>query len=171
MQKELVPTGFNDNNNNPINVGDIMEIPSIENPWIPLSEVDFSDEGISSYHVDTRDFHVNCHTNGEIPPIDLFKTRKYPDNYFFTPDEIKTLIERYFKESGGEAKWRMFVLDGAGKLRTINWQLKYIRIYRLPHRMYKGRKGLVIYDNRDKFLFPKDMLASDLIGEEILCTH
>lgn len=136
--------------------------------WLKHTDVDFEDESIIAYHIDTRDFHVS--TNDHLPAIDLFKTRKNPDEYFFTPEEVKLLIQRYYEESGGEGDWRMFSLDGSGRHRTEGWQLKYIRVYRLKHRMYKGKQGLVIYNEQQKFLYPKEIL-NNKINQEFLHKH
>lgn len=136
--------------------------------WVKHTNIDFADESIIAYHIDTRDFHVS--TNNYLPPIDLFKTRKNPDQYFFTPEEIKELIERYYNQSGGDGEWRMFSLEGSGRQKTEGWQLKYIRIHRLKHRMYKGKQALVIYDERSKFLFTKDILNNS-VNQEFLNHH
>lgn len=128
--------------------------------WIPFTDLDFND-GNTCYHIDTRDFCGigNDHTED----IDLHKTLKNPNEYFHTEGEIKDLLKRYYEESGGEAGWRMISLDGYAKFRTQNWQLKYIRIFKLE-------QGLVIYNPTEKFLFGKRMLACP-INQKFLHTH
>jgi flavorubredoxin len=120
--------------------------------WIPFKELDFNNNKILQYHIDTRDFHCNTLTEEFDFKIDIGKTIKFPANYFHTGDEVKKLLERYYEESGGDGEWRMLTLTGQAEYRTSGWQLKYIRIFRLP-------EGLVVYDRQTNFLFPKDMLA------------
>ena len=93
--------------------------------WIPLADVNFSDETINQYHVDTRDFHVNCFSAELKEKIDWATLKKYGNNFFFTPDEIVEMLNRFFAQSGGNVGWRFFMLKGLD-----NWQLKYIRIIR-----------------------------------------
>lgn len=106
----------------------------MEDNWIHFSKVDFSDQSILQYHVDTRDFHVSCiHTECSKMP-DLKKIEKHGNRFFFTADEVKETVTRYFNESGGDKEWRSLHLknDAAG------W-FKYMRILRT-------RKGLIICD-------------------------
>lgn len=132
------------------------------NNWIPYNQIDWTNIKLLQFHIDTRDFCCNASTE-PVPGIDLYKTRKFTANYFHTVDEILALLKRYHEESGGTVEWRMFSLDGQAKYRTSNWQLKYIRIFRLP-------QGLVVYDDKDKFLFSKDMLACS-VNQEYLNAH
>jgi len=129
--------------------------------WIKHSEVDFAqgnEHENLAFHIDTRDFRVSM--NGYLPSIDLFCTRKNPDDFFFTPQEVKDLIERLYQESEGDNEWRMLTLEGSAERFTSSWQLKYIRVYRLRHRLWKGLPALVIYSEEDKKLFSKELLSN-----------
>ncbi len=77
------------------------------------------------YSVDTRDFHIA--TDEKDYKLDLSKIDNYVERFYFTAEEVKSLLVRLLLESGGNCEWRMlsFDIDGAR-----NWELKYIRIYR-----------------------------------------
>lgn len=91
--------------------------------WIFFKNIDWNNPKANRFSIDTRDFHCLAIFN-EIPHKDYDTLSKY-DHFFFTEEELKTLIDRYFSESGGEQDWRFFNLE------TIqNWGLKYIRIAR-----------------------------------------
>lgn len=106
--------------------------------WIPFKQVDFTDQTIRQYHVDTRDFCVLCNeeeypektkNDRDYKPLpDLHVLLKYRGRFFYSDQEVLDLITRLFTESGGEKKWRHLVLEGDG-----SWRLKYIRIYRTKH--------------------------------------
>jgi len=103
--------------------------------WMHYTQIDFTDEKFNYFSIDTRDFHCNaCFT--ELPKLDLHCTAKNPDKVYFTVDELKKLLDRYFTESGGNAKWRMFSLEGYCR----GWEMKYLRIIRL-------KKGFVVCTN------------------------
>lgn len=132
--------------------------------WIPFKEIDFSDTSIAAYHVDTRDF--NCTSNDHKPELDLRKVDKNPEYYEHTPEEVVELLSRLYEESGGKGEWRMLTLEGDGKHRTGNWQMKYIRIYRIP-------SGLVVTvsgHNDPVFIMSKSMLANK-VGQKYLNHH
>lgn len=99
--------------------------------WIHYSKFDFKDQNIKQYHVDTRDFHI--HTDTELKTdFDLTKilTKKNKPNFFFTPEEVKEILDKLFNESGGDGQWRMLTLiEPSDRSYSANWQLKYIRIY------------------------------------------
>jgi hypothetical protein len=105
------------------------------NAWIPYKEINFADETIHQYHVDTRDFGCLTKTDfypdnvdekqGERPFPDIHTLLKYRGRFFYTAEDVVTLLDRLFTESGGEKKWRNLVLEGDN-----SWRLKYIRIYR-----------------------------------------
>jgi hypothetical protein len=132
--------------------------------WKFYTEIDFSDEKINQYHIDTRDF--NCSTNNNKPPkernIDFSKAIKEPERFCHTGEEILLLLNRLFTESGGKGKWRMLCLEGEGEHRTSNWQFKYIRIHRLE-------KGLVVC-NSQHWVMNKEMLKSK-VNQEYLHAH
>lgn len=118
--------------------------------WKPYFEVDFTDESITHYSIDTRDFHTHVSSDAvEVPSAN--KLKKDPSKYYHTIEELKALIHRLFTESGGAVEWRFLSLEGDATHQTSNWQLKYIRIYRTPH-------GFLVCNN-DKFIMGKSMLA------------
>ena len=128
--------------------------------WKFYKEIDFSDENIKQYHIDTRDFHVICNT--EKKDINFANLHRKPKSYIYTPEELKNLIDRYYTESGGENDWRMFTLSGSGKEWTSGWQLKYIRCYRVDG-------GLVICDGVD-YCYRKEILDNK-VEQECLHAH
>jgi len=143
--------------------------------WIPLEEVDFTDEKILGYHIDTRDFHVLCipgfDGNGNKPEDkrqyleSTGKWRRAPENFLHTPEEIKTLLNRYYAESGGKNDWRMLTLAGErGGLHSGGWEMKYIRIQRTD-------AGLIVFDSHLKVL-SKEILSFPVNTDpDILCAH
>jgi hypothetical protein len=130
--------------------------------WKFYTDVDFNDETIMQYHIDTRDFH--CITNKE--KSDEFKVfaslDRKPERYIFNPEEIKQLLDRYFTESGGKHTWRMFTLSGSGADYSGGWQLKYLRIYRVNN-------GLVVC-NSQSYCLQKDILDNK-VEQEYLSAH
>jgi hypothetical protein len=72
--------------------------------WNFFKEIDFSDVNIKQYHIDTKDFCCSTDTEETKISIDLHKTRKQPENYFHTSEEIVELLNRYFEESGGKIR-------------------------------------------------------------------
>jgi hypothetical protein len=132
---------------------EMVPLAQLNERWVPYSEVDFSDCRLVSYIIDTRDFH--CRMGKDISlldGIDLHKTRKNPERYFHTPEEVKALLDRYYTESGGAGDWRHFHLKGI--FRSENWQMKYIRIYRFY-------SGLVVCNDK-QFVFNKADLAAPI---------
>lgn len=125
--------------------------------WIAHTQVDWNDNNVTAYSVDTRDFHIIANTQPIEKYPDVAKCSKHPERYYHTIEEIKALIDRYYEESGGEQDWRMFSLIGDGTIRTQNWQLKYIRIMKM-------NKGWIVYSGHTSdnttFVFSKEMLAS-----------
>lgn len=105
--------------------------------WKYYEDVDFSDENIAKYNIDTRDFYCLIQTKVEmeehhklITTLDTTKIDKYPvAKYYHTEQEVKDLIERFWRESGGDGDWRMLSLKSKNK-NVTNWNLKYIRIVR-----------------------------------------
>jgi hypothetical protein len=91
--------------------------------WIFFKNIDWNNSKANRFSIDTRDFHCLAIFN-EIPHKDYDTLSKY-DHFFFTEEELKTLIDRFFSESGGEKDWRFFTLET-----MQNWGLKYIRIAR-----------------------------------------
>ena len=107
--------------------------------WKPFAEVDFSDEKILQYHIDTRDFHCNCFEEKADKAPCLSTLKKYGDRFFFTAEEVKGMVSRYYEESGGEKDWRLLALEGDSS--DDYWRMKYIRIFRTEF-------GLVVCDIR-----------------------
>lgn len=108
--------------------------------WIFFGEVDFADETILQYHVDTRDFHVLTSTEEGVK-IDMDKILEYPERFFYTAEEIVAMLKRYYVDSGGKKDWRLFSLQGI----EDNWGLKYLRIRRVG-------QGLMICNNYHRAL-------------------
>jgi hypothetical protein len=137
-----------------------MEIKSWTNLFSEDGKIlcDFSNTNIKQYHIDTRDFHIiednedilKTKSSDKKYTFDYDIIKKYPD-FFNTPEEIKQLIERYYKESDGKRSWRMFSLDFEDS-RVISWNFKYIRIYLVP-------EGLVVCNSYNKAI-PKRILKS-----------
>ena len=125
-----------------------------EDNWKPFQGVDFSDEKIKSYYIDTRDFHCITSENPNIPTFDIEK--KYLSEFIHSPEEVKTLLDRLFTESCGEKEWRMLDLKSSNP-HVRNWQLKYIRIYRTIH-------GLIV-SNKDSYALRKVILSADVDQE------
>ena len=134
--------------------------------WDHYQLIDFTDEAINTYHIDTRDFH--CHTNDFKPELDMHKVDKHPDRFYHTPQEVKLLLNRLYEESGGEGEWRMLTLEGDAVFRTQNWQMKYIRIYRRPEGLLVGIADGLPREN--SFIMSKSML-SNKVNQKYLNHH
>jgi hypothetical protein len=108
--------------------------------WKYYEDIDFLDQSIVRYNIDTRDFYCAIQTKAQLEEIekndkliiklDISVIDKYPANkYYHTEQEVKDLIERFWRESGGDGEWRMLSLKSKNK-HVTNWELKYIRIAR-----------------------------------------
>lgn len=105
--------------------------------WKYYEDVDFSDENIARYNIDTRDFYCAVQTKEEmeqsdrlIEKLDTSVIDTYPTSKFYhTEKEVKDMIERFWRESGGDGDWRCLSLKSKNK-NVTNWNLKYIRIVR-----------------------------------------
>ena len=95
-----------------------------QSEWIPYKELDWEDEENNVFSIDTRDFYAGYRFEKKSHP-DFSVLKNYPDRFFHTKEEVEALLDRYFNESGGIGKWRMFSLETAD-----NWEMKYIRIWR-----------------------------------------
>jgi hypothetical protein len=133
--------------------------------WKYYEDVDFSDENIARYSIDTRDFYCAVQTKEEMEQSNLFEkidTRvidTYPISKFYhTEQEVKDLIERFWKESGGDGEWRMLSLKSKN-INVTNWNLKYVRITRTE-------KGFLV-GNSQNYILSKATL-SDPIEKEYL---
>lgn len=124
--------------------------------WVFYKDINFADKRIQQYHVDTRDFCVSTNTNPPKVRLNQMRLSENEQDYYHTDKEIRDLLDRYFKESGGRVKWRMLMLEGEGAAKTSSWQLKYMLIYRLP-------KGLIVAYHRNEvdiaYVYSKQILA------------
>jgi hypothetical protein len=112
----------------------------MENNWINHKDIDFSNNDIIEIHVDTRDFHCFIPTLTMESERSKFEGLDMADEFYYTLNEIKSVIEDLYDRSGGEAKWRTLAFED--KI-TCGWELKYIRFY-------KTSKGFVSVSNRGK---------------------
>lgn len=128
--------------------------------WNFFADVNFADEKIKQYHVDTRDFH--CATNKEVDvKVDFAKIKKYPERFFHTPVEVMNTLTRLYNESGGKMDWRFLTLDSKDG-HSDNWNMKYIRIFRTE-------LGLVVCNNKH-YALSKEVLKCK-VNQEYLSTH
>lgn len=122
--------------------------PDIPDNWVFFREIDF--KSVKELHVDTRDFHVLIlDAAKECPTLD--KIVKHSGNFFFTEDELKTLLERYYVESGGNTAWRYFTLE------KYNDWFKYIRCYSTEY-------GWLVCDRWTRAL-NKEILNSKVVND------
>ena len=134
--------------------------------WKYYEDVDFSDVNIARYNIDTRDFYCAVQTKAEIEQhdrlittLDTSKIDKYPVTKFYhTEQEVKDLIERFWRESGGDGEWRCLSLKSKNK-NVTNWNLKYIRIARTE-------KGFLVCNAYGAIINKNDL--SDPIEQEYL---
>lgn len=120
-----------------------------EKDWVYFEDIEWDDAKYNRFNVDTRDFHCGYTFSKEIHP-DWEIIKKYK-KFFHTEDELKTLLLRYYIESGGKGEWRMMDLDSKDG-RVTNWYFKYIRIWRTE-------LGFLVC-NSDNKAVPKDVLSS-----------
>lgn len=120
-----------------------------QNEWVFFQDIDWNDPSFNQFNVDTRDFHTGYRWV-DVAHKDWNTISKYPD-FFFKEDEIKSLIERLYNESGGEGKWRMLDLNTKDH-RVNNWNLKYLRIYRTE-------KGFLICNKQEEAV-PKRVFSA-----------
>jgi len=134
--------------------------------WKYYEDVDFSDVNIARYNIDTRDFYCSVQTKEEmekpdnlIAKLDTSVIDKHPTTkYYHTEQEVKDLIERFWRESGGDGEWRKVSLKSKNA-HVSNWELKYVRIVRTE-------KGLLVC-NAYGIILSKNTL-SDPIEQEYL---
>jgi hypothetical protein len=128
--------------------------------WKYYEDVDFSDENNLQFNIDTRDFYCLARTvdellvNGQGNILDTSLIDKSPaEEYYHTEDELKYLIQRFVKESGGDGEWRKLSLVSDNK--NVNfWNLKYLIITRL-------KKGFLVC-NRENYILSKSVLSSPI---------
>jgi hypothetical protein len=117
--------------------------------WKFYKEVDFADPEAMQFHVDTRDFRVMvAHRVSENTP-DLKKLVKYPGRFFRSAEDVMSMLDRFYSQSGGEKEWRYLALPGIS-----DWSIKYLRIYRTAH-------GLLVCNAYDRAL-RRDVLDADV---------
>jgi hypothetical protein len=136
--------------------------------WKYIDDIDFSDKNNLQFHIDTRDFYCLVKTadkllvNGKGNILDTTAIDKYPtEKYYHTEEEVKELIQRFLKESGGDGEWRMLSLKSHNK-QVTNWRLKYIRITRME-------KGFLVC-NDENYILSKSVLSSP-VEQEYLNHH
>ena len=127
-----------------------------KNEWVDFKEIEWNDPKFNVFSVDTRDFHCGYRYETK-QHKDFACLKKYP-HFFLTEEELKTLLQKWFDESGGKAEWRMFSLTGFGD----NWNLKYLRIWRTE-------LGFVVC-NSNNYAMKKEILSYP-VAQEHLCTH
>lgn len=122
-----------------------------QNEWVFFREIDWDCPKNNQFNVDTRDFHVGY--RWDEPHKDYDTLKKYP-HFFLTKDELVDLLERYYMESGGKKRWRLFALETYG----FGWELKYLRIFR-------SDLGYIVCDS-DKNAIKKNILNQEVKVEE-----
>lgn len=123
----------------------------IQDRWIPFQQVEWDNPQFNKFNIDTRDFHVIANESIPHPDTDYLH-RKYGSSFFHTIDELKTLIGRYYNESGGEQDWRYFAIQ-----KSDNWHLKYIRVFRTDY-------GFIVCDKDNKAM-RKDILSKSYLKQ------
>lgn len=105
--------------------------------WIPLDQVTFSDV-ITRLSIDTRDF--GCWLTDKYDPSEddlisadiIKKLKDSGKHYFLTIDEVKEIISYLFEASGGKKSWRHLMMKGKEAEDKSGWDLKYLRVLRIP---------------------------------------
>lgn len=137
----------------------------IEDEWISHKDLKVTKD-IVAIHVDTRDFSLVCTTNKEDKPnIDDNNIIGNPE-YSFTTQQMKALINKLFKESGGEKKWRFLHFINEEKKLIIggNWQFRYLRFY-------KCKPNIWICKPREDSEVVKRDLFDLLVFGDIMSSH
>lgn len=127
-----------------------------QNEWRFFHDVDWNCLKNNRFNVDTRDFCVGYYFSDELHP-DWSIISNYT-RFFFTGNELKTLLTRLYNESRGDGEWRMLQLVSKD-VRVLNWRLKYLRIFRTD-------RGFLICNSEYKAL-PKPLLNAK-INQELL---
>ncbi len=120
--------------------------------WVPYQQLDWEDPKNNRFNIDTRDWHSGYLMNGTIHK-DYDTLKKSKDSFFHTKEELVTLLDRLYNESGGEGEWRCLELKHVDA-RVRNWRLKYIRIHRTDI-------GFIVC-NADEVAIPKRILESEV---------
>lgn len=101
-----------------------------EDPWISHKDLKVTKDMVA-IHVDTRDFSLVTSTDDSVKVnIDL-KIVGDP-KFSFTTQQVKAVINKLYKESGGEKDWRFLHFIDESKKLIIggNWQFKYLSFYK-----------------------------------------
>jgi hypothetical protein len=110
--------------------------------WVFFRDIDWDYPDNNRFNIDTRDFH--CGYLFDSKPHDDYAKLSTKAEFFHTKEELVSLIERLYVESGGEGEWRMLDLV-VNDDRLTNWNLKYLRIYRTD-------RGFVVCNSKQKSL-------------------
>ena len=125
--------------------------------WEYYEDVDFSDKNIISYNIDSRDFYCKGQNIAEVEQgssivLDLLTINRTPEEeYYHTEQEVKDLIKRWWRESGGDGECRILRLE-SNDPSLSGWMLRYIEVFRTE-------KGFLIC-NRNGFVLTKTILKS-----------
>ena len=108
--------------------------------WIKHTDVNYDDNSLKQIHVDTRDFHCLIMNEDHEEKVDLEDLKRFDNDYFYTPSEVKNIVQYLFDKSGGKGKWRMLCF----KSLSCGWELKYIRFY-------KTKYGFIVCNRHGRF--------------------
>lgn len=117
--------------------------------WIPLENIDFDNEAILHFHIETRYWTVLQHDF--VIKIDDYPTfKKYPGKFFLSTQELKDVLFNWFVNSGARKhQVKDFALAGDDyRLKEVS----YIRIYRVA-------EGFIVCNTKNK-AFNKELLQS-----------
>lgn len=134
----------------------------MKDEWNFFTEVDFADETVKMFSVDTRDFHCIAIKDYQGAGEEKLNIAKLDARFFNTHEEVLATVAKLFATSGGKVGWRMLNLKGDGERVSYNWGLKYLRIERTE-------KGLVIC-NAKHYAIRKDIFDCE-IEQEYLNAH
>jgi hypothetical protein len=123
--------------------------------WVFFKNIDWDCPKNNRFNIDTRDFCCGYRwTDDEHEDFSILVKNRY--KFFHTKDELISLLERLFEESGGEGEWRMLSL-GEG---SDNWSLKYLRVQRYE-------QGFLVCSSNERAL-NKEFLRQS-VNQKYLC--
>lgn len=79
------------------------------NDWLHFTKINFADERLLQFHVDTRDFSCLADDEPWSDPADLTKIALHKADFIHTPDEVVQMLTRLQEESGGVRAWRCLI--------------------------------------------------------------
>lgn len=128
------------------------------NDWLHFTKINFADESLLQFHVDTRDFSCLAKATPWENPPDLSKIALHKNDFIHTPDEIVQLLTRLQADSGGMRDWRCLMLTGSyDAVRHCGWwDMKYLRIYRTAY-------GIVVCNKRNYILNKRALAGAVLL--------